>query len=98
MNQILYTIFSNQDYIKVIRFILLLSILFLIMNEPSNIILNLFSNQYYIILYLSFVFYISLYNQSIGFLLALIFAMMLDKLYIFKLSVEKKNRDIEPYN
>jgi len=89
-DSLLNTIFSNPDYTKVISFILLLHIIFFMINEPSTIILVLFSNKYYVIMYLLFVFYISLYNPFISFLLALIFSIIIDKLYKFKLIIEKQ--------
>tara|TARA_Y100000589_G_scaffold314851_1_gene337712 strand:+ start:351 stop:704 length:354 start_codon:yes stop_codon:yes gene_type:complete len=89
-DSLLNTIFSNPDYTKVISFILLLHIIFVTINEPSTIILILFSNKYYVIMYLLFVFYISLYNPFISFLLAIIYCIVLDKLYKFKLIIEKQ--------
>lgn len=90
-DSLLNMIFSNQDYTKIMSFILLLYIIFFMLNEPSNIILLLFSNKYFIVLYLLFVFYISFYNPFISFLLAIIICVIMDKLYKFKLI-------IEPYN
>ena len=60
-------------------------------NEPSNIIIVLFSNKYFIFLYLLLIFYISFYNPFISFLLGLIFSVIIDKLYKFKLTIERQD-------
>ena len=88
---LLNNIFNNQDYTKVISLVCLIYIVYIAINKPSNNILLLFNNNYFIVLYLLFTFYISFYNPFISFLFALIFGIIIDKLYKFKLVIEKYN-------
>ena len=88
---LLNNIFNNPDYTKIISLVCLLYIVYITINKPSNTILVLFNNNYFIILYLLFTFYISFYNPFISFLLALIFGIIIDNLYKFKLVIEKHN-------
>ena len=88
---LLNNIFNNPDYTRVISLVLCIYIVYIAITKPSNTILVLFNNKYFIVLYLLFAFYISLYNPFIGFLLALIFGIIIDNLYKIKLVIEKYN-------
>ena len=86
---LLNNIFNNPDYTKVISLVCLIYIIYIHIDKPSNTILVLFNNNYFIVLYLLFTFYISLYNPFISLLLILIFGRIMDTLYTFKLLIEK---------
>lgn len=88
---LLNNIFNNPDYTKVISLVLCIYIVYIAIYKPSNTILVLFNNKYFIVLYLLFAFYINLYNPFISFLLCIIFSIILNKLYKIKLVIEKYN-------
>ena len=90
---LLNNIFNNSDYTKVISLVCLLYIVYIAINKPSNTILVLFNNKYFIVLYLLFAFYINLYNPFIGLLLCIIFNIIINNLYKIKytLVIEKYN-------
>ena len=90
-DSLLNNIFNNQNYIKGISIICLLYIVYIISTEPSSIIILLFNNKYFVVLYLLFIFYINIYNQFISVLLAIIFCIIIDKLYKFKLLINSYN-------
>ena len=89
---LLNNIFNNPNYTKGISFVCLVCIIYILMTKRlSNTVLLLFNNKYFIVLYLLFVFYVSFYNPFISFLFALIFGVIIDKLYKIKLVIEKYN-------
>lgn len=82
------SILNNSIYSKIIIIISIINIIYSITYEPSNIVILLFYNKYFIVLYLLLIFYITLYNPIISFLLAIHFIILMNKLLSFKLIVK----------
>ena len=89
-NKLVYYFLNNKINAKIIITLLFISLIYFYINEPTNTIILLYYNKYYNIISLLLIFFISIHNPIIGFLLALNYSIIINKILSITLVIKSK--------